>query len=276
VKFSQALRSPFRRKSDRLASIGKRVEELEIQLSQFISLVSIKDQLLPIPPKHLQIRVAGAYYPTFFQHGKDMFYDLEDFLKSAGLSMFDFDRILDFGCGCGRFMIPMSFLLPPKKISGTDIDKEAIQWFKENYPCFHDLDVNGFNPPTKYAGATFDFVFSISIFTHLPEEMQHAWLKELSRIIKPGGYGIFTTHGENHFHHLNQAARTELLTRGFYYLAGDTTDGLPEFYQTSFHTGEYVQREWSRYFDVLAIRKNGVGKAQDAVLVKKRLVADCG
>ncbi len=274
MEFPQALRSLFSRNPDSLASVGKRVEELEIRLGQFISLVSLKDQLPPIPPKHLQIRVAGAYYPTFFQHGKDMFYDLEDFLKREGLSLFDFDSILDFGCGCGRFMIPMSFLLPPKKISGTDIDKEAIQWFKANYPCFNDLDVNGFTPPTKYADATFDFVFSVSIFTHLPEEMQHVWLKELSRIIKPGGCGIFTTHGENHFHHLNQAAREELMTKGFYYLMRDATDGLPEFYQTSFHTGEYVQREWSRYFDVLAIRKKGVGKSQDAVLVKKRIKAD--
>lgn len=32
------------------------------------------------------------------------------------------------------------------------------------------------------------------MFTHLPEEMQHSWLKELSRIAKPKGYLLLTTH----------------------------------------------------------------------------------
>ncbi|WP_237712368.1 class I SAM-dependent methyltransferase [Pedosphaera parvula] len=203
-----------------------------------------------------------------------MFHDIEDLLKSHGESFFRFKNILDFGCGCGRFMIPMSYRIAPKKISGTDIDEEAIRWLKENYTSFNDLDANGFMPPTKYADGTFDFVFGISIFTHLPEDMQHAWLKELSRIIQPGGYGLFTTHGENHFDELKkpaygETAHGELMKRGFYYSVRDSTDGLPDFYQTSFHTHDYIKRVWAEYFEVVCIRKQGIGQNQDAVLVRK-------
>jgi hypothetical protein len=45
---------------------------------------------------------------------------------------------------------------------------------------------------------------------------------------------------------------------------------LPDFYQTAFHTHEYIRREWSRHFEVVAIHAKGVGNHQDAVLVRKR------
>jgi SAM-dependent methyltransferase len=253
----------------RLLARLRHLEDTVTQLHQLIFLLSAKNPLPPIPPKHLQTRVAGAYYPAFFEHGRGMFQDLELILKKQGLSMFHFDKILDFGCGCGRFMIPMSCLMEPAKLSGTDIDGEAIQWLRSNYPNFHDVDTNAHVPPTKYMDGTFDFVFSVSIFTHLPEDMQHAWLMELARIIKPGGYGIFTTHGEGHFGNLPSSARAQLRDRGFYYHPGNKTEGLPEFYSTSFHTHEYIRREWSRYFEILEIQDRGLGRYQDTILVKK-------
>jgi cyclopropane fatty-acyl-phospholipid synthase-like methyltransferase len=247
------------------------VEDMRVELNQFISLLTIKYELPRIPPKPLQKRVAGAFYANFFKHGEQMFQNMQSLLKDQGLSMQQFQSILDFGCGCGRFLIPLSCLLDPSKISGTDIDAEAVGWLKANYSCFHDLDVNATNPPTKYADGAFDFIFSISIFTHLPEEMQHAWLKELSRIIKPGGYGIFSTHGEKHFSLLKEAAYEQLMKKGFYYSIGENTEGLPDFYQTSFHTHEYIRREWAKYFEVVAIRTKGIGENQDAVLVRSKL-----
>ena len=110
----------------KLKDFDERIEDLSTQLNQFISLASIRDRLPPIPPNTSRSGVAGAYYATFFKHGKDMFNDLENLLKSHGLSFFDFNRILDFGCGCGRFMIPMSFLIPPgKSAAPTSIRKPS-------------------------------------------------------------------------------------------------------------------------------------------------------
>jgi hypothetical protein len=48
------------------------------------------------------------------------------------------------------------------------------------------------------------------------------------------------------------------------------TEGLPDFYQTAFHTHEYVQREWNKYFEIVNIKTKGIGQHQDAVLVRKR------
>jgi SAM-dependent methyltransferase len=247
-----------------------RMNDMEVHLQQLTSLVSIKCQLPPIPPKHLQIRIAGAYYPGFFKHGETMSHDLESILKDYGVSIADFKNVLDFGCGCGRFLLPMSYMIDPKKLSGTDIDAEAVEWLRKHYACFKDLDVNDCSPPTKYPDGAFDFVYSVSVFTHLPEDMQHVWLKELARIIAPGGWAIFTTHGEKFFVYLSEQERKEVLEKGFAYNVGDNTEGLPSFYQKSFHTHEYIRREWSRYFELVTIRKEGLSGHQDAVLLKKR------
>ncbi|MCL6697675.1 methyltransferase domain-containing protein [Sphingomonas sp. NSE70-1] len=254
----------------RLKKIETKYSDIQIELSQFISLLNLKDKSISVPPKHLQIRVAGTYNDKFFISGQRMLDDIERILQSNGQSLFKFDNILDFGCGCGRLMIPLGFMVPPGRISGTDIDIKPIRWLNAHYPSFQDVDVNRVKVPTKYPDGKFDFIFSISVFTHLPEKMQNAWLAELSRILKPGGIGLFTTHGENHYSKLPKAGLSEINSRGFYYSTGSGTDGLPDFYQTSYHTHAYIRRRWSKYFDVLSISAEGIGRNQDAVLVRKR------
>jgi len=256
----------------KLRELRKQIEDMDTNIRQLMSLAEVKYQfsLPPIPPKHLQIRVAGSYDPGFFVNGSRMVRDIQDILGKHGLDLLKFDNVLDFGCGCGRVMIPLSLLANPSKLNGTDIDPEAIGWLRANYSCFKDLDVNGHAPPTKYGAGEIDFIYSISIFTHLPEDMQHSWLKELSRIIKPGGHGIFTTHGEKHFVHLAKCDLDRISQHGFCYSDFGATEGLPGFYKTSFQTPDYIKREWARYFDVVAIYENGICENQDAVLVRKR------
>ena len=64
-----------------------------------------------------------------------------------------------------------------------------------------------------------------------------------------------------------------LETRGFLFEVLETgwlkRDGLPDFYQASFHSKEYVLREWSKYFEVLAYAEAAISMHQDAVLLRK-------
>ena len=254
----------------RLDEMADRIDDLNIRLEQYMSIVSLRDRLPPIPPKHFQMRVAGAFNPTFFTHGKNMFHDLEAVLHQHGLDFAHFERILDFGCGCGRFLVPMSFILPPEKLCGTDIDPDTVGWLRYNYPIFQDLDVNPVMPPTKYPDATFDFIFAVSIFTHLPEAMEQAWLSELARILKPGGHAIFTTIGKSFLEQLKPEACEEFIRKGFYYFVSGDKSGLPDFYQCSYHTEDYIRQNWSRYFDIVAFKPRRLDHSQDAVLVRKR------
>ena len=51
-------------------------------------------------------------------------------------------------------------------------------------------------PPLPYEAATFDAVISISVFSHLNQASQDAFLEELARITKPGATLMLTIHGE--------------------------------------------------------------------------------
>jgi SAM-dependent methyltransferase len=95
-------------------------------------------------------------------------------------------NILDFGCGCGRVLRYYRELCDIGNFSGSDIDPEAIAWCSQNLSDYGNFTVNPEWPPLPFATEYFDFIFSISIFTHLPETMHLTWLKELQRVAKPG------------------------------------------------------------------------------------------
>jgi hypothetical protein len=53
---------------------------------------------------------------------------------------------------------------------------------------------------------------------------------------------------------------------GFYYSVGKGTDGLPDFYQTSFHSEDYIFNEWSRFYRIVRVIKRGIANYQDLVV----------
>lgn len=232
---------------------------------------------IPIPPpKHLQVRVAGSYSPHFIYAGYFSFFPtMNVVLEPVGKTIRDFRTILDFGCGCGRATRALARLHPDAELHGTDIDPEAIAWMNLHYAAFGSFSVAPHEPPLPYADNFFDFIFGISVFTHLPEVMQFSWLAELARVTQPGGYLILTTHGPKHWQNLSSEIREIMDTKGFLFSDFGTNYGksinLPDFYQTSFHAHEYINREWSRYFEVVQITERGIDGHQDAVLLRKRL-----
>jgi SAM-dependent methyltransferase len=61
---------------------------------------------------------------------------------------------------------------------------------------FAEVAVNEIAPPLPYPALSFDFVYGLSVFTHLSEELQHAWMRECQRVLKPEGYLLVSTMGE--------------------------------------------------------------------------------
>ena len=66
-------------------------------------------------------------------------------------------RILDFGCGVGRVILPLHFNYD-LDIHGCDIDRTAIEYLSKVVPG-SDIYVNNFEPPLKYADGYFDVVY---------------------------------------------------------------------------------------------------------------------
>jgi SAM-dependent methyltransferase len=262
------------KKIERYQKVEAQVRDVEVLLQQELSILQHEANIPPPPPKHLQVRVTGHYNPDFIESGFTVTYQtMNQILKPIGKELKDFQSILDFGCGCGRVIRALGTLLPACKLYGTDIDEEAIEWLKCNYLKFAEYSVAPHFPPTIFEDQMFDLIFGISVFTHLPEEMQFQWLKELGRITKPHGYVILTTHGEEYYKHLDVGILDIMNDKGFFYNDFGWNYGksisLPDFYQTAYHSHAYIQREWGQYFNVIDI--NAVSHwGQDTVLLQNR------
>ncbi|MCC7218964.1 MAG: class I SAM-dependent methyltransferase [Burkholderiales bacterium] len=234
-----------------------------------------------LPGSDLRWRVAG--HPDdvwFWKSGGVSIANIGTMLSIAGKSFTDYSRALEFGCGCGRMLLHLKDVGAKVELHGVDIDAEAIAWAQAHIPWVR-CAVNDGLPPLAFPDAHFDLVFNQSVFTHLDEQYQDAWLAELRRIVKPGGDLVLSVSGEHPFSQLLQAHREAgadpgpLLeayrTRGIVFVEDDGWKGgpFPDFYHSTFHAPWYVFEHWSRYFDIKAYVVRGSLDFQDYLLLRR-------
>ena len=226
---------------------------------------------LPIPPPEFQTHVSGnpnANISEYFITGRHCASAIRDVLTTNGIEIDSFQNILDFGCGCARTV--RHFKSFRGKLYGTDISADLINWCKSNIP-FTEFGVNKANPPLAYNDEHFDLVYAFSVFTHLSEQGQLLWINELSRIVRPGGHAIITTHGEDHARVLNEEELEGFRSKKMYVRAEDHA-GIPATYGrcAAFHLPEYVKEKLANEngFDVVDFVPGN--PHQDLYLFKKR------
>ncbi len=160
---------------------------------------------LPVPPAKLRIRVAGtADLDWFLEGGRLAEETLRETLARAGTSLEEMASILDFGCGCGRVTRRLADL--PGEVHGTDFDGAAVDWCRRNLP-FASFAQNKLEPPLPFADGELDLAYVFSVLTHLPVPIQHAWVNELTRVVRPGGLLILSTHGDRYLDRLTASER---------------------------------------------------------------------
>lgn len=161
---------------------------------------------LPMPPPLLQIRVAGSANPdSFLLYGLLGRQRVGEVLERHGVAG---GHMLDFGCGCGR--TARFFADWSGEIHGCDYNPDLIEWCQASLP-FLKARVNNLEPPLPYHDYQFDAVYALSVWTHFRGALQHAWMSEMQRVIKPGGLLIFTTQGDYARRELERLDRRALL-----------------------------------------------------------------
>jgi SAM-dependent methyltransferase len=161
---------------------------------------------LPMPPPALVVRVAGTPDATWFlESGRLADEAIRDVMQRDGAPVETLTAILDFGCGCGRVTRRWAGL-HGIRVSGSDRDERAIEWCRRNLP-FAEFETNGLAPPLVFDDEAFDLVYALSVLTHLPEELQLLWLRELHRVLRPGGRLVVSTHGEHYASRLDAGER---------------------------------------------------------------------
>jgi len=224
-----------------------------------------------IPPAYLRYRVHGDLnLHTYIQVGLRSFDNIVNCLEKAGLKWTDINDVLDFGCGCGRVVRILEDQGKSIRICGVDIDMEAISWCQKNIP-FARFNSNLADPPLSFKEDSFDLVFAFSVFTHLGEQRQFEWLTELKRITRPDGIVLISLHGNNYHDRMGPQQKRELKRNGFVFSDHISTYGiLPDWYQSAFHTKDYVIDRYQRFFDIVDYVPSGLNDFQDMVILRKK------
>ncbi len=221
---------------------------------------------LPVPPPHLVNLVAGHFdMAAFYQNGRLGADCIHDILKKNGIEMSRLFSILDFGCGCGRILRFWNKLQGPK-IHGSDYNRTLVRWCRNHLP-FGEFRTNKLFPPLDYPDAAFGLIYAISVFTHLAEGLQIPWMKELRRICRPGGFVLFTVHGENYLNSLPneeqkkfKAGRLAVIREKY---SGTNICGV-------FHPESYVRNTMTEGFSMIDFLPLGAKDAnQDMYLLQK-------
>jgi hypothetical protein len=137
-------------------------------------------------------------------------------------------------------------------------------------------------------------IYSVSVFSHLHPNSHAAWLKELSRVIKPGGYAFLTIEGatavrrrmaskvwgENPDKAVLTLERdgvrfSEYEDLGWQKahqgerLVGMKYAGVEGSYGNTAMTPDYVRQHWSGYgFEVVDVVRGVVVRRQDVVVLR--------
>ena len=98
------------------------------------------------------------------------------------------DRILDLGCGSGRFKKVVG---EQANYYGIDVSEEIIKIAKQRYPQAKFLVSNPLS--FSFKNSFFNKVFCLSVIHHIPsKKFRKDFIKEIKRILKPGGEAIIT------------------------------------------------------------------------------------
>lgn len=220
-----------------------------------------------IPPLRLIHSVAGTpNVDWFFEGGRLGYQSILDVLIKNELKISNFNAILDFGCGCGRVIRYWSDLKGPA-IYGSDYNPVLIDWCRKNF-LFARFEKNEITPSLPFGDKKFDFIYALSIFTHLPEHLQYPWMRELWRVLMSGGYLIITTCGEHYFDRLDDHQKDTFRSNQIVVKRAEMqgTNAC-----AAYHPFDYVRAKLATDFNIVDFIPKGAkgNPEQDLYLLKK-------
>ena len=230
---------------------------------------------LPLPPVHLVRITSGCarqaqnnperMYRSFFEGGRDGAAWIRDMVSRAGTDITAIGAMLDFGCGCGRVIRHWRGLERPQ-VHGCDYNPYLAGWCADNL-TFAKFAVNRLMPPLPYEDDRFDIVYSVSIFTHLDEELQRPWIEELARVVRPGGLVLVTVTGPELATELLRPDDLERFEQGELVVKRSELAGMNAC--AAYHPARYIREELARGLELVEHAISGAPDVrQDAVLLR--------
>ncbi len=224
------------------------------------------DNGLPVPPPRLLVAVAGTpNVEWFLESGRRGADSIARAAERNGRPLESLRSLLDFGCGCGRVIRHWQDL--ELAAHGSDYNEKLVEWCRAHLP-FGTFTTNALVPPLPYENESFELEYALSVFTHLPEELQLPWLDDLRRVLAPGGLLLVTTHGEAYLGDLT-GPEERRFRRGELVVRRDDMAGTNLC--ATYHPVEYVRGTLARGLELLELIPRGAkgNPHQDLVVLRR-------
>jgi SAM-dependent methyltransferase len=149
-------------------------------------------------------------------------------------------RVLDFAAGFGRVSRHLATIMSTVRFTVSDIHQPAVEFHRSTLridALKSEAVPRDFSLPKD----EFDFIFSLSFFSHMPNTLFFDWLQLLFSALKPDGYLLFTTHGDATMKTYPDLAKLyDPKTGCGYGLETDQTDIAGDNYGTAVTDFDYV------------------------------------
>lgn len=248
----------------------------------------------PVPPNSSMRKTGSKGIQQYFVGGIRTYMPIATAAEWVGVDLrTGGKRVLDFGCGVARQLLHFTRQYPRNHYFACDVDDTSIAFIRRAYPGVESY-TNLFAPPLEYDDATFDMVYSVSIFSHLDPGDHGVWLEELSRVTKPGGHLFLTTEGYSALKSLaaafgrDEATLREVLAQeGVLYKEyeglkshvdrqrtlriASSLVGVGKSYGNTILSPAYIRDKWSKGdLSVIHIIEGIIDHRQDMVVLRKR------
>ena len=116
----------------------------------------------------------------------------EDRMKSSLLTLADVvpgERVLDLGCGTGTLLLRLASRVPGARIAGVDADPAMLRQAQAKATAA-GISLNlapAWADALPFADGSFDVVLSSLFFHHLQPNDKRRSLREVLRVLRPGG-----------------------------------------------------------------------------------------
>jgi SAM-dependent methyltransferase len=221
------------------------------------------------PSKELQSRFVGSSNEAAIREAFKFYALVKRSATSLDRPLGRSSRVLDFGCGWGRFLRIFWKDVDEDNLFGCDVNEHVVDLCR-------DLGVPGrvdhISPrgPLPYGNNAFDFMFAYSVFTHLPEPIHLHWMRELTRVARPGCVfcltleprrfidfvGKVSTKAPHEWHRRLAAHKPRVREFRKAYDAGElvfmpTNEGVEDTYGDAAVPLSFIERNWSPWFKVI-------------------------
>jgi SAM-dependent methyltransferase len=132
-------------------------------------------------------------------------------LEIAGASIDPHHTVLDIGCGLGR--LTRAAASRAERVLALDVSEEMLSQARELNPELSGVDwIHGDGRTlAPIPDSSVDCCISLVVFQHIPHPaITLGYMREIGRVLRPGGFAAFQVSTDERIHHPNQPWRSRL------------------------------------------------------------------